>query len=435
MKRRTGIQMLFLILAFGGLASPVVHAGVTFPIALNGGTLYLNGVGTGTTITCAGTNTLQTSGQPYASFNLQGSGCLNVSLGSDGIFSPGGDWSGFSGTIHFTTGNWMRELNTTAFGSSNTVWDFGNSTAGLYNKNGGATISLGALFGGGGTTISGASTAAASLTTYVIGGINTNSVFNGTISDGGAAATALVFNGPGTLTLTGNNPYTGGTAVNAGTLFVNNTAGSGTGSGIVSVNSGATLAGAGAIGGVVTIAAAGILAPGGSAPGTLTISNDLSLDNVSVLQFQLGANSDRISLTGDLTLGGALNISNAGGFKTGTYTLFNYGGALSVGSLSIASAPAGYTYAIDTSTQGQVNLIVSLPQFGSLRAIPNGLIMSGSGGVSNAAYYLLTTTNIARPLINWTRLLTNQFDGNGNFTLTNAISANSPQTFYRLQLQ
>ena len=409
------------------------YAGGAGAISLNGGTLYLNGVGTGTTISCAGTNTLEAANQPYAGFNLQGSGLLNVTLNNPGVFSPSGDWSGFSGTLYFTTGNWLRELNTVTFGSSNAVWNLGPA-GGLYNKYGGATISLGAVFGGTGAGLSGATTANASTTTFVIGGVNTNSVFNGVISDGGAANTALIFNGPGSLTLTGNNPFTGGITVNAGTLTVNNTAGSGTGSGVVTINRGATLAGTGVIGGIVSIAAGGILAPGGSSAGTLTISNDLSLDNASVIQFQLGTSNDQVTVIGNLTLGGTLNISAATGFGPGTYTLFTYGDALSVGTITLGTAPAGYGYSIDTSAQGAVNLIVTLPQFGKIISTPNGIVMSGSGGPANANYYLQSSTNLALPLANWTRVATNQFDANGNFNFTNVLNLNLPQLFYRLQL-
>ena len=172
-----------------------------------------------------------------------------------------------------------------------------------------------------------------------------------------------------------------------------------------------------------------------AAPSLLTLNSDLSLDDASVLQFQLGANSDQISVVGDLTLGGTLNISNAGGFGPGTYTLFNYAGALSVGTLTIGTTPASYTYTVDTSISGEVNLIVSLPQFGNISVTPNGLVMRGSGGTTNAVYYLLSSTNLALPLTNWTRLLTNQFDSNGNFNFTNAINTNTLQGFYRLQLQ
>jgi autotransporter-associated beta strand protein len=409
------------------------YAGGIGPITLNGGTLYLNGIGTGTTVSSVGTNTLQTSGQPYSAFNLQGSGVLNLNIGGGGVFSPAGNWNGFSGTLNFLTGNWIRELDTVSFGSSNAVWNFG-SNGGLYNKNGGSLVYLGAVFGGAGAGLSGATTAAASLTTFVIGGVNTNSVFSGTISDGGAAATTLIFNGPGSLALAGNNTFTGGTTVNGGSLFINTAAGNGTGSGVVSINPGATLGGNGTIGGQTTLAAGATLAPGSNGAGTLTISNDLGLNNASILQFEVGATSDQVAVTGDLTLGGTLNISAAPGFGLGTYSLFTYGGTLSVGTITFGSLPAGYTYTLDTSVAGQVNLVVTLPSFSSIQATANGLVFSGSGGTTNAAFYLLSTTNLATSTTNWTRVQTNRFDANGAFLFTNAYATNAPQSFYRLQL-
>jgi autotransporter-associated beta strand protein len=410
-----------------------LYAGGFGPIVLNGGTLFLNGVGTGTTITAAGSNTLETYGQPYATFSLQGSGWLTMDIGGGGVFSPSGDWSGFSGTINFTTGNWLRELNTNAFGSAAAVWNFG-ANGGINNKYGGATIYLGALFGGASAGLSGAGTTPAFLTTYVIGGVNTNSVFGGIISDGGAAATTLTFVGLGSLSLLGNNTFSGGVIVNGGALFINNTAGSGTGSGTVTVNSSATLGGTGTIAGITSVGAGGALAPGNGTAGLLTINNDLSLNNGCTLQFQLGASSDRVAVGGDLTLGGTLNFSAAAGFGAGTYTLFTYTGALGVGNLSIGTAPAGYSYTVDTSAQGEVNLVVSLPHFSSILATSQGLVMSGSGGVTNGIYYLLTTTNLATPLTNWTRVLTNQFDNNGNFDFTYPVNPSLRCSFYLLQL-
>jgi autotransporter-associated beta strand protein len=409
-----------------------VYAGGFGPINLNGGTLYLNGVGTGATITSAGTNSLVTYGQPYATFNLQGSGQLTLTLGGGGTFSPSGDWSGFSGVINFTTGNWLRELNTTAFGSAAAVWNFGVN-GGINSKYGGATVSFGALFGGPATALAGASTAPATQTTYVVGGVNTNSVFNGTISDG-ASPTALVVNGPAALTLTGNNTFSGNTTVNGGALIINSQRGSGTGSGTVTVNTGATLGGNGIIGGQVSLTAGATLAPGSNGFGTLTITNSLGLNNGSILDFQLGTGGSQVSVTGDLTLAGTLNLTASAGFGPGTYPLFTYGGALSVATLTIGTAPAGYNYTVDSSVAGQVNVIVTGPRFGSVQANTHGLVLSGSGGTPNASYYLLTATNLATPLANWTRLLTNQFDASGNFSITNAVTPQTPRQFYRLQL-
>ena len=74
---------------------------------------------------------------------------------------------------------------------------------------------------------------------------------------------ALTKDGIGTWTLSGQNLYSSGTAVNGGTLLVNNTSGSGTGTGNVIVNGPlATLGGTGTIGGRAIVNPDANLAPG-----------------------------------------------------------------------------------------------------------------------------------------------------------------------------
>jgi hypothetical protein len=85
-------------------------------------------------------------------------------------------------------------------------------------------------------------------------------------------------------------------------------------------------------------------------------------------------------------------------------------------------------------TQGLVNLVVSLPQFGGSEVSGGNLIFRGTGGTSNGTYYVLTSTNLTQPLTNRTRPLTNQFDGNGNFNFTNLMAPSAPQSFYQLQI-
>ena len=74
-------------------------------------------------------------------------------------------------------------------------------------------------------------------------------VLSGVISGAGGG---LDKQGGGTLVLTGENTYDGGTTITEGRLLVNNSSGSGTGSGPVTVNAG-TLGGTGAIAGAVTV--------------------------------------------------------------------------------------------------------------------------------------------------------------------------------------
>ena len=121
--------------------------------------------------------------------------------------------------------------------------------------------------------------------TLSIGSNNLKTKFSGVIQ-GDGSVTKL---GQGTLTLSSNNTYSGPTTVARGMLVVNNTNGSGTGSGPVVVRNG-ELAGAGIIAGPVSIgvgSAQAILSPGSGktnlAP--LTIQSTLALNASAVYSF------------------------------------------------------------------------------------------------------------------------------------------------------
>ncbi len=134
--------------------------------------------------------------------------------------------------------------------------------------------------------------------TLTVGTNNLDEVFAGVIQDGGSAGGSggsLTKVGTGRLILTGANTYTGGTAIMRGFVFVNNTSGSGTGSGAVEVNSG-TLGGSGILGGALTVGTGvgpgATLAPGrANAIGTLALSNTLTFQGDATYDF--GFNSSR----------------------------------------------------------------------------------------------------------------------------------------------
>ena len=95
--------------------------------------------------------------------------------------------------------------------------------------------------------------------------------------------------------------------------------------------------------------------------------------------------------------------------------------SLPPGANSIAAAYSGdANNAATTSYLGQQ---VMTPQFNAITPGTDGLIMSGSWGTSNATFYLLASTNLNLPISQWTPVLTNQFDNNGNYNLTNPVSA------------
>lgn len=149
---------------------------------------------------------------------------------------------------------------------------------------GGGTTSGTLSLNGFSQEIAGLTTAGAGASNRVVGGstsqstLHVNASADQTFSGflGGAGADEdnlkLIKSGNSTLTLTAASTYTGGTLVSAGKLLVNNSTGSGTGTGDVVVSgTGSTVGGSGTIAGKLTIASAGTIAPGNSV-GTLTSS-------------------------------------------------------------------------------------------------------------------------------------------------------------------
>ena len=94
----------------------------------------------------------------------------------------------------------------------------------------------------------------------------------------------------------------------------------------------------------------GAISPGDAAasPATLTISNSLVLNSTSALNYDLGtvANADKIAIVGGLTLDGTLNVTDAGSFGIGNYTLMTYTGSLVNNTLNVAALPGGFSGAI-----------------------------------------------------------------------------------------
>jgi hypothetical protein len=132
---------------------------------------------------------------------------------------------------------------------------------------------------------------------------------SGVISGSGTGLNLVT--GTGTTILTNANTSTGGTVINAGTLYVNggthgSTTSSGTGTGAVTVNSGGRLAGSGNIDPAndVTINAGGTLNSGAAQTSAPNITGTgLSFTNTNVVLSGTGAGSLSANLTFDLGAG------------------------------------------------------------------------------------------------------------------------------------
>lgn len=187
-----------------------------------------------------------------------------------------------------------------------------------------------------------------------------------TIPDAAVSDDTIINSGRVTLNGSGADAYTGSIQVSGGSLFVgDSTHAAAVVAGDVSVGPG-TLSGYGTVQGRVTVASGGTLTAGGtSAIGTLTITGDLDLQDGAALVFDTAApgpnfstpgQSDRIVVDGALSIGATtLTINDTGNMGPGLYTLFQWGGALSITNGGF-TPPAGMSLQI-LGTDRQINLV------------------------------------------------------------------------------
>jgi fibronectin-binding autotransporter adhesin len=288
------------------------------------------------------------------------------SPGTNGLNLAGGGTFQFTGANTFTGGLTVQAA-TLSIATIN-----GASGAGVLGNSANAVV-----LGGSGTTgtleYTGATASSTKKFTMATGGTGafqvdtagTTLTLSGVIDGSGT----LLKSGAGTLSLTGNNTYSGGTTVNAGTLLANNATAS-TGSGAVTVNgSGTTLGGTGTITGAVTL--------GNTTPGAIL--------NPGPKGTAATAASVGTLTTGALTLTGA-NTVHIDAFGTGTsqWDKLVSTAAISLGATSTldVTIASGLTFTANTTYV----LLSGTSLTGTFAGIVDGQIYSFSGYAFTADY-------------------------------------------------
>ena len=263
----------------------------------------------------------------------------------------------------------------------------------------------------------------------------------------------------GTLNLSGLLSYTGSTTVNGGALVVNQAADL-TNSPVITLAagtlldvtglftgptlhlvSGQRLQGNGNINGGLIVDAGATVAPGVAA-GTLTVTNDISLSGVTLMDLHPAMNTNDLlrSITGTITYGGTLTITNIGGLLANgaSFKLFNASSYL--GSFSSIQLPGlGVGQSWNTSQlniTGTISVVGSAapPTISSVVSSGSNLTISGTGGVTNGFYSVVTSTNVAAALATWTVAGSGQFDGNGHFNIDVPVDTQTPQRFFVIRM-
>lgn len=255
------------------------------------------------------------------------------------------------------------------------------------------------------------------------------------------------------LTLNGNGSIThsaliffGGTDANAPRLDV-----TGRSDATLTLAAGQTLAGIGTIQGNLVVSTAAAVSPAGTnttlgitaganAIGTIAATGNVTLNGTTVIKLTAGTN-DVIQAGGQIVFGGTLKFASLSSPPVvgDSYKVFNavgYSGAFT----NIVPATQGLGLAWDLSQLnagrvGVVSVPITPPAITETMLAPAGLVFAGTGGVPGLTFHVLSTTNLSASLSNWLVAGTNTFDATGNFRLTNPISPNIPQQFYRLRLK
>lgn len=196
--------------------------------------------------------------------------------------------TGEGGRIQFEDRSNGGQARVKVFGSGDSVT---RGRLDLSNRHPGLTI--GSLEGDGAVYLAGKS--------LIVGSNDQDAIFIGEISHTGSGlggytpgTDSLTKVGAGKLTLGGANLYSGGTTIKHGRLLVDNTIGSGTGTGPVFLNAGA-LGGVGTIAGAVTVGngsgSRAFLVPGANAtqPGRLTIQSGLTFSSDATYKIQINS--------------------------------------------------------------------------------------------------------------------------------------------------
>jgi autotransporter-associated beta strand protein len=259
----------------------------------------------------------------------------------------------------------------------------------------GESSTIGSLAGGGSVFMNGNNT-------LIVGGDNTSTTFSGVYQDSGGAA-ALTKTGTGTLILTGNNTYTGGTTITGGMLQLGNGGASGSilgnviNNGIFAINRSDTLTFGNVISGTgafqqkgpgATILTGNNSYAGGTAlnAGTLAVGSSTAL-GTGALTFANGttlqAAGNGLSLANAMTLNGADTVDTQANTLTLAGVLSGTGGLTKIGTGTLTLSGAN-TYSGGTTLAGGTLSLANNQALGTGALTTTGSVVDYANGVTIA---------------------------------------------------
>ena len=180
---------------------------------------------------------------------------------------------------------------------------------------------------------------------------------------------------------------------------------------------------------------------------SMTFSNALNFQSGSTCFMDISKDAgvltnDSFAVIGALTCNGTLNVNKLGADALGagdSFKLFTAGTVSSMFNNIVPATPgAGLLWDTTGLTNGVLSVklaIVPQPHITSIGLDGSGhWVLQGTNGTPGGSYSVLSSTNVAAPLMSWLTNALGTFSGTGTFSNAIPVNAALPENFYLLRV-
>ena len=152
-----------------------------------------------------------------------------------------------------------------------------------------------------------------------------------------------------------------------------------------------------------------------------------------------GSQYDQLNISNAVTYGGTVTVQLINGFTPSAGQVFQLINAPSrfgaFAGVSLPALPAGLSWTNRLAADGSIGVVgqVVPPQLLNPLVLGNGSFQFGFSNSAGASFTVLTTTNVALPLSNWTALGPPTELSPGQYQFTDLQNTNDAQRFYRVR--